>query len=196
MKIYIYVKSTEDITMFYRTVQLLYLPNTEVLVSTEERRAFRELNSLKKKCSGDDIVIIGSLKSLGVNTAEIADQLQWFIDKSVSMVICDINTTYVFGVSQPMNKAVLGTILQSILENDGKVVRVAGNRRSNSGRSKIEFPEGWEEMFDQWENGGLSSKEFLEKSGLKKATFYNLITEYKRLRDLSEQFEKKFSNRA
>ena len=196
MKIYIYVKSTEDITMFYRTVQLLYLPQTEVLVSTEERRAFRELNNIKKKCSGDDIVIIGSLKSLGVNTEEIADQLQWFIDKAVSLVICDINTTYVFGVSQPMNKAVLGTILQSSLENDGKVVRVAGNRRSNSGRNKIEFPEGWEEMFDQWENDALSSKEFLEKSGLKKATFYNLITEYKRLRDLSEQLENKFSNRA
>ena len=196
MKIYIYVKSTEDITMFYRTVQLLYLPEKEVLVSTEERRAFRELNNIKKKCSGDDIVIIGSLKSLGVNIGEAADQLQWFIDNSVPLVICDINTTYTFGVSQPMNKAVLGTILQSILENDGKVVRVAGNRRSNSGRNKIEFPEGWEVMFDQWEKGEFSSKEFLERSGLKKATFYNLITEYKRLRDLSEQFEKKFLNRA
>ena len=196
MKIYIYVKSTEDIEVFYHTVRGLYLPETEVFISTEDRRSFRELDGLKKKCSAEDIIIIGSVKSLGINTVEIANQLQWFIDHSVLLVVCDVSTTYTFGVSQPMNKAVLGTILQSILENDGKIVRMSGSRRSNSGRSRIEFPDGWEEMFRQWEEKEISSKEFLERSGLKKATFYNLITEYKRLREISEEFARRLSKRA
>ena len=195
MRIFVYIKSTENIAMFERTIQLFYRKEVEVFVSTEERRTFRELNNIKRECTEDDIVMIGTVKSLGISTVDVANQLQWFIDKPVMLVICDVNTTYTFGVSQPLNKAVLGTILQSVLENDGRVVRVSGNRRNNSGRSKVEFPEGWEELFGQWENKEISSGEFLEKSGLKKATFYNLISEYKKMKEISEGLSEKYKRR-
>ena len=131
--IYVYIKSTEDIAVFYETIHALYIPDTEVFSCSENRRSFRKLNDIKTKCSREDILIIGSVNSLGLNSADIANQLQWFIDNSIMLVICDVNTTYIFGVSQPMNKAVLGTILQSILENDGKIVKMTGSRRRNSG---------------------------------------------------------------
>ena len=49
-------------------------------------------------------VTYGSLTSLGMNEAEIADQLEWFIDKSVLLVLCEEPSTYEFGVAQPTNQ--------------------------------------------------------------------------------------------
>ena len=83
-----------------------------------------------------------------------------------------------------MNQAVLNTILESILSDNKNVVTVSF-KRANSGRNKLPFP-------DKWRNGEISSKQFIEKSGLKKATFYNLLTEYKDIQVQNEKYLKRY----
>lgn len=90
-----------------------------------------------------------------------------------------------------MNRAILKTILDSLIYNNN-VVKINTNKKSNAGRSKIEFPDNWEELYERWEKKEISSKKFMEESGLKKATFYNMITEYKEILKANEDFVNKF----
>ena len=86
---------------------------------------------------------------------------------------------------QLMNKAVLTTLLQSMLNTHKNIVEIPRSKRNNSGRNKIAFPDEWDELYEKWENKIITSKEFMQQSGLKKATFYNMLTEYKAM--LKEQ---------
>ena len=50
----------------------------------------------------------------------------------------------------------------------------------------------WDELYEKWTNGEISSKKFIELSGLKKATFYNLLTEYKEIQSANAQYLKQY----
>lgn len=187
MNIYTYVKNTEDISLFRQVLNTVRQNDSEITVITESRRSFREFEKLKNIITVDDMIVVFNASSLGLNEADISNQLEWFIKKSIRLVICNLDSTYNFGVTQPMNKAILTTILQSILGNNTNIIKLPTNRRKNSGRSKIAYPDNWEELYELWSNKEITSKEFLDKTGLKKATFYNLLTDYKTiLKDLDD----------
>lgn len=190
MIIHLYAKLHEKLSVFDNAVDTIKGDADELLVTTESRRSFRELENIKN--TDDNIVyIISSLNSLGLNNADIASQLSWFIDNSVKLVICDIVSTYEFGVTQPINQAVLSTVLQSVLNGNKNIITVSF-KRSNSGRNKLPFPDDWEELYEKWENSEITSKQFIDLSGLKKATFYNLLTEYKNIQSANAQYLKRY----
>lgn len=173
-------------------MEIIHKKDSDICVSAEHMRSFQELEKIKNEMISDDILIIGSLKSLGINEKDIANSLKYFIEKGKCLVVSNIESTYKYGVSQPMNKAILSTILDSVLLNNKNIIELPRNRKFNSGRNKIDFPNNWEELYENWENNNISSKEFLDKSGLKKATFYNMITEYKEILKANEAFVKKY----
>lgn len=173
-------------------MEIIHKKDLDICVSVEHMRSFQELEKIKNEMTNDDILIIGSLKSLGINERDIANSLKYFIDNGKCLVVSNIESTYKYGITQPMNKAILSTILDSVLLNNKNIIELPRNRKSNSGRNKIDFPDNWEELYENWENNNISSKEFLDKSGLKKATFYNMITEYKEILKANEAFVKKY----
>ena len=179
MKIYLYIKSTEDIELFDPVIDAVRSKDDEIYMSVEGRRIFRELDSIVSDLLPDDVVIVSSLTSLGLTDADIANRLDWFISHMHKLVICSYPGTYQYGLSQPVNQAVLTTILQAHLGANRNIIQMPKNRRSNSGRSKTIFPDNWEELYQRWSEKEISSKEFLTATGLKKATFYNLLAEYK-----------------
>ena len=192
MKLYIYVKHTEDISEFAAVVQFISSGKNDmdIEVICEARRSFRELDAAIVKCNITDIVVVYSLESLGLNEADIANRLETMISLSKMLVVCSEESTYEFGVSQPMNKAVLKSLQKRYLSATSNVMEIPKNRRSNSGRNKLPFPENWEELYTSWSNREITSKEFIERSGLKKASFYNLLTEYKNKIDRIDEFKK------
>lgn len=191
MNINIYAKLTEDIKSFEETMNLIRQNKEEVIVIIENKRSFREFETLKTKCQREDIVVVSSLYSLGVNDAEISNQLNWFIKNSILLVICEIPSTYEFGVAQPINQAILSTLLQAVLNKNKNIIPLSF-KKSNAGRNKIEFPNEWDELYEKWERKEISSKEFITVTGLKKATFYNLMTEYKSLQKINQEYIKKY----
>ena len=192
MSLYIYTKTTEDISIFEDLMDVIDKKGQDIFVSVEHKRSFQELEAIKKGMSHEDILIIGSLNSLGINEADVANSLEYFIKNGKYLVVADIESTYEYGVSQPINRAVLNTLLDSLLTNNKNIIKLPRNRKSNSGRNKIDFPDNWEDLYEKWERDEISSKEFLDKSGLKKATFYNMITEYKEMLKANEAFVKKY----
>lgn len=192
MNIHLYAKTTEKISSFDDTLNLIRCSGDSIFISVENKRCFRELEKIKELCKIDDAVMVSSLSSLGMNRAEISNQLEWFIQKTVALIICDVPSSYEYGVSQPINKAVLSAIQQSVVCNSKNIVEILQSKRSNSGRNRIEFPDNWDELYELWNEKEISSTEFIRRTGLKKATFYNMLTEYKEIKKLNEQYIKKY----
>lgn len=190
MKIHLYSKLHEPLSVFDNVIDIMKNDNAELFITSESKRTFRELENIKV-IDKDIIFVVSSLNSLGFNDADIATQLSWFIDNSVKLVICEISSTYEFGVNQPMNQAILSTVLQSILSGNKNIITVSF-KRTNSGRTKLPFPDNWDELYERWNKKEISSKEFIALSGLKKATFYNLLTEYKEIQSANSQYLKKY----
>lgn len=199
MSVYIYAKTTENINQFDNIVNRILddeqCSNAEIFISIENRRSFRELENVKLKCNSDDIIVISDISVLGINDAEVANQLEFFKTRPVVLVIRDIPSTYEYGIGQPMNQAVLSTLLLSVLSNNKKIKQIPFNKqqKSNAGRSRIGFPDNWGELYEEWQNKKISSKEFIQKTGLKKATFYNMVTEYKEIQRINNEYIKRYA---
>lgn len=191
MTIYIYSKTSEKINVFEDVIDKIKDGAKEIIISIEHKRNFGELEKIKNEMTYSDILVVGSLDSLGISEVDIANELNYFIEKERFLVIANMESTFEYGVSQPMNRAVLKTILDSLLA-DNNIVKIDYNKRSNAGRKKIEFPDNWENLYEKWEEGEISSKKFLDESGLKKATFYNMITEYKEIQKANRDFIDKY----
>lgn len=199
MSIYIYAKTTESTNQFDNIINQILddeqYSNPEIFISIENRRSFRELESIKLECSSDDIIVISDISVLGINDAEIVNQLEFFRTKSVILVIKSIPSTYEYGIGQPMNQAVLSTLLLSALSSNKKIKQISFDKqqKSNAGRNRIEFPDNWDELYEEWQNKKISSKEFIQETGLKKATFYNMMTEYKEIQRINNEYIKRYA---
>lgn len=191
MPIYIYSKTSEKKSIFEDLIKRIKENEKKIIVKIEHKRNFRELDNIKIKMKDGDILIIGSLNSLGVSKLDIANELDYFVEKEKNLVVANIESTYQYGVSQPMNKAIIKTILDSLVR-ENNILKLKENKRSNAGRNKIEFPDNWEGLYEKWDRGEISSKKFLDESGLKKATFYNMITEYKGILKANADFVDKY----
>lgn len=194
MKLCIYHKTIEDISIFDEIMNLYASEAEHIQIISENRRAYRELEQLLQKIdSANTVVIISDMSVLGLTAEDIINRLEWFITHEICLFICKYSATYEYGMLQPVNKAVLTTLLQSMLNSNTNVIEIPRNKRTNSGRNKMAFPEGWDEMYEEWEKKKISSKTFMEKSGLKKATFYNLLTEYKDILKEQNDYLKRFA---
>lgn len=194
MKLYIYHKTIEDITIFDQIMNLYADQVEEIQIISENRRSYRELeyllNHIDIKMAA---VAIADLSSLGLSTEDIINHLNWFIDHDIPLFICKYPTTYEYGIAQPMNKIVLTTLLQSALNTNKDIVEIPRKKRGNAGRKKVAFPDNWDELYEKWKKYEITSAEFIEKTGLKKATFYNMLAEYNIMLKEQDRYIKKYS---
>ena len=192
--IHIYAKTTDDLSLFEPVIDKISDEESEISLTLEARRSFRLLEQLLSKVNDTDIIIAYSISALGLNDADILNVLSFFVERSIVLVLCDTPASYEFGISQPMNKAVIMTLMSSFKNNNKNIISVSAetSKRSNSGRKKIEFPDQWDELYRKWEDKEITSGEFLKQSKLKKATFYNLMTEYREIQQQKEAFVQKY----
>ena len=166
--------------MFDEILNLYASKTDDVQIISENRRSYRGLEQLLSEIDVvTTVVVVSDLFSLGLTTEDILNTLEWFIVRNARLFICKYSKTYEYGMMQPMNKAVLTTLLQSVLNTHKNIVALPRNKRTNFSRSKLVFPKGWDELYEKWKKQMISLKEFMEQSGLKKTTFYNMLTEYK-----------------
>ncbi len=51
------------------------------------------------------------------------------------------------------------------------------------GRPAVDYPDGWKELCASWRAGDVTAREFMQKAGLKKGTFYSLVSEWSAMDD-------------
>ena len=67
--------------------------------------------------------------------------------------------------------------------NGKRVSRKTGNA---TGRPAINFPADWEKVYNEWQNGTITATAAMQKLGLKRTTFYNLVHKYQNITKKSD----------
>ena len=187
--IYVYAKTDTNVSVFDNIISKVYFDdNCEIEFVLENRRSFRSCDLLLKKLSINDIMIINDLFDIGSNLVDVINNLDYIINRNIVLLINTYQTTYEFGIKSEINKTVLLTIKQSLLSCNTNIIV----NKSNVGRPKMDFPIGWDELYDAWVLGNITSSEFMKKLNLKKATFYNLLSEYKYIQKLNDEYMNKY----
>lgn len=137
-----------------------------------------------------DTLVIKSLDRLSRNKEDIKNELQHFKDAGIRLMICDLPTTMIQmpegqeWVTDMVNN-ILIEVLSSIAQQERETIRkrqregidaakIAGK---HLGRPKVEFPEGWEEVYADYKAGRMKAGAAIRALEMKKSTFYRLIRE-------------------
>lgn len=188
-KIYAYVKKGEDIKIIEALLQKA--SHTRELfydLYTDSNRDYIAYQKLKKAIQQEKgILVISSINNIGSNKQDIYGELLWLKNNAVETVFADYPTTYIFD-NPAANILALNVIIDvyaSLLPN--KTFSMRPPLTAATGRKKINFPENWESLYAAWDNGEITAKEFMDTSGLKKGTFYNLVNDYREIIELNEK---------
>lgn len=142
--------------------------------------------------SGDTLVI-KSLDRLSRNKADIKNELQYFKDQGIRLKVIDLPTTmmelpegqaWVFDMVNNILIEVLGTIAEqermTIRQRQQEGIAAAKAKGKHLGRPGLVVPENWREIYSAWRNGEITAKIAMERTGLKRTSFYKLVKEMER----------------
>lgn len=187
-KIYVYIKKGEDI----KEIEVLLQKASQGRelyydLYTDFNRDYIAFNQLKRdieKKAG--ILIISSINNIGSNKQEVYEQLLWLKANKIETVFADYPATHIFDnpIANELALSVIIDVYASLLGN--KTFDIRSAMSAATGRKKISYPENWENLYMQWDNGEITAKEFMDKTGLKKGTFYNLVNEYKETLEINK----------
>lgn len=153
-----------------------------------------EYEILKRVASFGDTIVIKEMDRLGRNKALIKQELEYFKEKGVRIVILDIPTTTmdISNMEEGMAKAmleminnilieVLSTIAESerdkIKQRQKEGIKSAKEKGKHIGRPKAEFPYNWNSEYNSWKEGQQTAKVTMDNLGLKRTTFYKLVNQ-------------------
>ena len=144
-----------------------------------------------------DTLVIASLDRLSRNKHQIQEELRYYKDHHIRLVILDMPTTMDPAIDQnswifEMVNNILIEVLSSLaeqervrtLERQRQGIEAAKQKGKHMGRTKTEFPDGWYDLYLKWESDEISAAAVMRQLGLPKTTFYNMV---KRQRKLLEE---------
>lgn len=187
-KIYVYMKKGEDMGLINLLLEKASHGREPYYdLYTDSDRDYIAFNQLKRDIEKEKgLLIISSINNIGSNKKEVFDELTWLKNHHIETVFADYPATQIF--DNPMtNELALSVILDvyaSLLNN--KTFDIRSTVAATTGRKKISFPDNWESLYAAWDNGEITAKDFIDKSGLKKGTFYHLVNEYKELLEINK----------
>lgn len=171
----------------------LEIPSAQIYVDKQSGKDFNRpaYQALTKKLKTGDLLYILSIDRLGRNYEEI--QNQWRIltkEKGVDIAVIDMPL-----LDTRNGKDLVGTFLADIVlqilsfvaQNERENIRkrqsqgiaAAKARGVHFGRPIKKPPENFGILVKQWECGKLPISEVLTQTGLKEATFYRRLREYR-----------------
>ena len=147
-----------------------------------------------------DLLVISSLDRLGRNYMEIRQQWNYIInDIGADIKVLDMPLLDTRELEGSLDKRfiadlvlqILSYVAQKELENNkrrqeqgiavmpvinGKKVSLKTGRAT--GRPEATYPKEWERYYKEWRDGNITAKKCIEELGLKRATFYKLVSKY------------------
>lgn len=153
-----------------------------------ERPGYQALKGPMGLRAGDTLYI-KSLDRLSRNKNDIKQELQWFVDNGIRVMILDLPTSMVqVPAGQEwiidMINNILIEVLASIAEQERETIKkrqkegiaAAKKKGKHLGRPRLEKPDNWDEVIGRWVCGEITAKEAMRETGLKRSSFYKLIS--------------------
>ena len=148
-----------------------------------------------------DTLVIKSLDRLSRNKNDIQNDLRYYQQNGIRVVVIDLPTTMIS--IDEKNKWVLDMIsnilievISSIAEQERMTIRARqaegiavmpvrnGKKYSRktgryTGRPRTKYPDNWDEIYFKWQSKEISATNAMKQLGLKPNTFYRLASHYK-----------------
>lgn len=150
-----------------------------------------EWNALKRSIRKGDILFVKSIDRLGRNKTLILEQWKWLIDNGIEIVVLDmpILDTRKYKELNGIGELITDLVLQilawlaeeeriNIKQRQAEGIHSAKTRNVVFGRPKICVGDEFKELYIQWKDKKITSKEFMKKLNIKPNTFYRRIAEY------------------
>ena len=127
---------------------------------------------------------------MGRNKEAIKNELQYFKNNKIRVIIDDLPTTKTqysddttaAAVMDMVNNIlieVLGMMAeqerQHIKERQKEGIAAAKEKNKHLGGPKAEKPENWGEVYAEWHAGNITAVEAMKQTGLTKSTFYRFV---------------------
>lgn len=135
-----------------------------------------------------DTLVIKSLDRLSRSKSDIKDELKWFKDNKIRLMIMDLPTTmvelptgqeWVFDMINNILIEVLSSLAEqerlTIKQRQAEGIAVAISKGKHLGRPKADFPENWDEVYNKCTEGSITAKKAMDLLNMKRTTFYKLI---------------------
>lgn len=178
-------KNTSDL---FKQFKKAGASNDQVII---DRNVLQKVNgsvytNLKERLLDEnEALCIDSLSSLGKNNREIYKELSWFQENNIPLHIINIPASFQKKCDpvELLTEAyflLAETEIENVRTMQKKGIRNAQENQKPLGRTKIPYPDNWDENYRKWEKKEISSSEFIKKTGLKKGTFYNLLKQYRK----------------
>ena len=171
----------------------LKIPQGQIFIDKQSGKDFDRprYRALVKKLKSGDLLYVLSIDRLGRNYEEI--QNQWrLLAKEKGIDICVIDMPL---LDTRLHKDLIGTFISDIVlqilsfvaqserenirKRQAEGIAAAKARGVRFGRPIKKPPENFAKLVKQWERGKLTFLELLEQTGLKEATFYNRLREFR-----------------
>jgi len=145
----------------------------------------------------DDLLVITSIDRFGRNYQEILEEWRYItkvIGADIHVLDMPIlDTRQRGGTEDPMGSLINDIILQllsyvadrertNIRQRQREGIIVAQEKGIKFGRPIMDFPEGWDELYEKWKAKEIRTIEFYEQLGIHKSTFYVMVERYEKLR--------------
>jgi len=169
------------------------VPTEKIYIDKQSGKDFQRpaYQKLLKKATPGDLIYIHSIDRLGRNYDEI--QNQWRVltkERGVDIAVLDMPL-----LDTRLNKDLMGTFIadlvlqilsfvaqserESIKKRQDEGIAAARARGVRFGRPIKKPPENFAALVKQWERGKVPLGEVLAQTGLKEATFYRRLREYR-----------------
>lgn len=193
-KIYGYARvSTKEQNLDRQIVALQQygIPDRDIITDKESGKTLDRdgYRMLKERLLRDgDVLVIKSLDRLSRNKNHIKQELEYFNNRNIRVMVLDIQTTLIDAPKgQEWIIEMINTILIEVLSSMAEQERLTTHARQQEGiaaakakgkhlgRPKAQAPEGWSEIYTLWKDNEITAVEAMKRTGLKKSTFYKLV---------------------
>ena len=172
-----------------------YVPAENILCDKQSgkdlnRPSYQALKSPLGLRSGDTLYVT-SLDRLSRSKRDIREELRWFEDHDVRLIVLDLPTTQIEVPDGQdwilkMITNILIEVLSSMAEQERLTIRkrqregieAARKKGKHLGRPKAEYPPNFAEIYLKWRNKEITAKQAYQTLHLPRSTFYKLVAKY------------------
>ena len=136
----------------------------------------------------NDILYITSLDRLSRNKEDIKKELEWFTTNKIRLRILDLPTSlievpdgqeWILEMVQNILIEVLASIAQQerlmIRKRQEEGIAAARAKGVHLGRRRLEQPDNFELVYDEWRAGKITAKRAMQMLGLTSSSFYRMV---------------------
>lgn len=177
MKIWIYRRSEANSELDKIIKKIPSSLSDGCTIFTDAERGQIAFDSMKREMEDSSgILVLIHLDDLGPTRGAVASEIRWLKAHNIFLVADDYPSTW-----KSLDADVSGIIeevLADVMEHDADTITQFRIDVSKGGRPQTVYPEKWNLMYQKWKDGKTTAAQFMKQSGLKKGTFYHMVSDY------------------